>query len=193
MKDGQVLYQGPAIDIESFFAIRGYECPENHNPCDFVMNICQSQNQEDLKEKNLFMEIPDEVSSEKYSVKAYDSNSISFGCEASFTQQFTALMYRGFTDTIRNYSFLLARSIRNIILGLLYGLIFMNIGNQSNDVNDNVNSHVGAISMIMTISVYFIAQTGMMTFQLERPMILREYVTGTCKSNSFFSFPFSCS
>ncbi len=62
---------------------------------------------------------------------------------------------------------------RNVVMGLLYGLIFMNIGHADNGIPDNIQSHVGAISMILMISMYYIAQSGMLTFQT----VPRSFVT----------------
>jgi hypothetical protein len=192
LKDGRVIYQGPTHGIEEYFAIQGFPCPINHNPCDFVMNLCQSYTIEELEEHRLIMPIPDEFTSELHSARHYGLHSMEFTFEASFLRQIQAIMYRGCVDLSRDYSTLVARLGRNVIMGMLYGLIFMNVGQQDNAIPDNLQSHVGAISMICMICMYFIAQSGLLTFQVERPMVLREYVTGTCKLPQllllFFSF-----
>lgn len=185
LKDGQVVYQGPTVGIEEYFASHGFTCPLNHNPCDFIMNLCQSFSFKELEDNHLVMLLPEEYSSDRQSTKTFTIESIQFTFEASFLHQMQAIMYRGWLDLFRDYSTLVARTARNVVMGLLYGLIFMNIGHADNGIPDNIQSHVGAISMILMISMYYIAQSGMLNFQIERPMILREYVTGTCKLNSF--------
>ena len=55
MKAGRILYQGPLNQVVSYFGDCGYECPQNYNPADFVMFLCQTTAELELEEKGLFM------------------------------------------------------------------------------------------------------------------------------------------
>jgi len=186
MKDGRIFYQGLVEDLIEHYAHLGYDCPENYNPSDFVMDLCQSMPIAELEAKQLFMIPPDTVTSEKQSTQNYDSTVMSFTSESSFFKQLYALTGRNFIDVRRDYPALLGRFGVTTILSLLYGLIFMNAGRRDNADTDNFNSHVGALSMVSILSMFGTAQSVLLTFPFERPMILREYVTGTYEMGAYF-------
>lgn len=48
MKQGRIFYQGKVDDIVSYFQQLGRPCPENYNPSDFIMNLCQTETKEEL-------------------------------------------------------------------------------------------------------------------------------------------------
>lgn len=48
MKQGRIFYQGRVDNIVNHFQGLGHLCPENYNPSDFVMNLCQTETKEDV-------------------------------------------------------------------------------------------------------------------------------------------------
>jgi hypothetical protein len=181
MKDGRIFYQGATEAIVDHYAKLGYECPDNYNPSDFVMDLCQSKSVQELEEAHLFSFVPEKYSTEKQSTQHYDAAAMSFTSESSYFKQIYIISKRNFIDLIRDYPALIGRFGVTTILCLLYGLIFMGAGERDNSNGDNFNSHVGAMSMCTILSMFGAAQSVMLGFPFERPMILREYVTGTCK------------
>jgi hypothetical protein len=55
MKDGLIFYQGPVDGITPHFSSFGYDCPMNYNPSDFVMHLSQTESQEIMESKGMFL------------------------------------------------------------------------------------------------------------------------------------------
>lgn len=179
MKDGRIFYQGPVNNIVDYYKQRGLECPSNYNPSDFVMNITQSETAEELANKKLFMEKPEDCCNEVSSKLKIEN--VVFQTESSFAKQFYYLTVREFRNTKRDVAALIGRFGVTILLNLLIGLIFLRAAGQGNTSDDDFNAHVGGITMVIIMSLFGSAQSILLNFPYERPMFLREYSTGTCK------------
>jgi ABC-type multidrug transport system permease subunit len=188
MKDGRMFYQGPASNIIPFYAEKEKICPENYNPSDFVMNLCQSDSLEELEKMGLFMSIPEKfinggvLSSKKYE----ESEKIEFSSESPFLKQVYYITARELINNFRDIPALIGRFGVTIVLNLVTGLIFLNVGAKSYDSSENFNSHIGAISMIVIFALFGSGQSVLLAFPFERPMILREYATGTYSVIAYF-------
>lgn len=206
MKEGRIFYLGPTNEILSYYAVKGYTCPSGYNPSDFIMDLCQSESGKSLEAKGLFLPIPETFLhfSERFNnnnnqgqqLQAQDSikfheDEIVFHFESSFMKQLVLLTYRECINTIRDYHMLIVKFFITCFMNFITGLLFLGIGKTSYDNMTDFNSHFGGIMMLMMFSLMGSAQSVMLGFPFERPMILREYVTGTCKTAaliSFFSF-----
>lgn len=187
MKDGRIFYQGPTTQILPYFAEKGRKCPQNYNPSDFVMDLAQRDTLEDLINMGMLMTIPDKfVGQDVKSSRKYESEMLTFTSESSFFKQLYHITYRELQGTFRDTNSLIGRFAVTIILNLLYGLIFLNVGNKSMGNDEDFNSHVGAISMIVISALFGTAQPVLLAFPFERPMILREYATGTYGITAYF-------
>ena len=205
VKDGRIFYGGANEEMVDYYARLGYECPENYNPADYIMTLCQSMSMEELDAHHLFMSSPDDWLPQlqlQLSIKHFaglssslspslsQNNDFRFRCEASRFQQIYILTKRNFLDLFRDYPALIGRFVVTTILGILCGLIFLQIGDVDNSDLDDFNSHVGALSMINILFMFGTAQSVLLTFPSERAMILREYITGTCKFTYLFDLSF---
>eukprot|EP00981_Chlorochromonas_danica_P001052 scaffold243_cov163-Ochromonas_danica.AAC.5 len=189
LKDGQVFYQGPPGDILPFYAARGHACPDDYNPSDFVMNLCQSESAEILVKQGLFMETPEAFRRDLQPAstrKSVGSTHVDFHAEASLTKQIFAIAYREVVNAYRDTPALLARYGITLLMSFLYGLIFLNTCGKDNADQDNFKTHVGAISMSVIFGLFASGQAVMLAFPFERPMILREYATGTYSIVAYF-------
>jgi hypothetical protein len=184
MAKGRIFYQGSVPNISLFFGDRGNPCPENYNPADFVMNLCQSVEGDDLEK--LFMPVPDDCLSEKSmgggGSHRQEMSEMAFQVQSSFGKQMVNLAYREFVGLVRDTGALQTRFSVTILLNLLYGLIFLGAGGKDNADANNFSAHVGGIMIATIYSMFGSAQPIMLSFPYERPMFLREYSTGTCKS-----------
>lgn len=183
MKDGHIFYQGSATGVSDHFAALGCPCPSNYNPADFVMTLSQSETMAELEKKNLMMPTPDfegkvrNSSIDLTAVVAEDNNIKT----ANFCTQLQWLLQREYLNLTRNKAALGARFGVTIFLNLLFGLIFLGAGGKDNADPDSFSTHFGAMTMITISSMFGSAQPTMLEFPFERPMFMREYVTGTCK------------
>lgn len=205
LKDGIVFHQGYMNQVLSYFSLRGFECPTNFNPSDFVMSLCHTltmeeitsttreksakddntnKNESESKQKLMIMtEMPVNFMSSitTISSKQYDASIIDFHSESSFVKQFLLILQREFHKTIRDYPSLKAKIRITIVLNLLFGIIFYRSGRVDNGRMDLFAEHSGALTLIVLFNLIGAGQGMILTLPYEIPMILREYATGTCK------------
>lgn len=186
MKDGRVFYQGPPGDVLPFYETKGRICPDDYNPSDYVMNLCQAESAEELDKQGLFMPTPDAFRETSPSSRKFGSSAVDFHSESSFVKQVTAIAHREIVNAYRDTPALMARFGITTLLGILYGLIFLGACGKDNGDQDNYNTHVGAISMVVIFGLFASGQAVMLSFPFERPMILREYATGTYSVPAYF-------
>lgn len=186
MKDGRIFYQGAPNDILPFYASKGCVCPDDYNPSDFVMNLCQAEGVDDLQAKGLFIQTPDGFLAHSPSSRKYGSSMVEFTAESSFIKQVMAISYREIVNAYRDTPALMARFGITIVLNLIFGLIFLGACGKDNGDQDNFNTHVGAIAMVIIFGLFGSGQSIMLSFPFERPMILREYATGTYSVVAYF-------
>lgn len=184
LKDGRVFYQGACKEATSYFLSKGYPCPANHNPADFIMMLCQRMTEEEATVKGLFIPVPedhlvdnddDKLSSVRISGEA------DFKVQHSFTRQVMELTIREAVGTVRNYHGLIARFGITIFIYLLFGLIFMNAGKKDNGNASSLTNHFGGMTECLMGSMSASAQPVLLSFPFERPIFMREYATGTCE------------
>jgi ABC-type multidrug transport system ATPase subunit len=190
MKEGRIFYQGPVDNIVSYFSQRGFQCPSNYNPSDFIMFVCQTEKSSDLESKGLFMtnsrqEIHEGVVRNREST-IEEAEELPSNIKAGIGRQIQQLAYRELIGVTRDIPALFGRFGVTILLNLLFGLIFLGAGNRDDSDSDNFNSHFGAIIMVAIASLFGTAQPVMLSFPFERPMFMREYSTGSYGAPAYF-------
>jgi ABC-type multidrug transport system ATPase subunit len=184
MNAGRILYQGPVDKVVKYFGSFGFECPQNYNPSDYIMFINQTESTEKLEGTGIFMDkapedlFPDYETSGKSTTV---SGEVSVEIKSGLWLQLHMLTVRELLNTKRDIAALVGRFGITLLLNLLYGLIFLNVGGRSNGDNTNFQAHFGGLTMAAISSMFGTAQPVMLAFPFERPMFLREYATGTCK------------
>jgi ABC-type multidrug transport system ATPase subunit len=188
LKDGVVVFQGATEDVVPYFANLGRVCPNNYNPSDFVMTLIQQDSLQELKDGGIVMTIPDRYMQEVdlKSSRKLDIESVKFVAQSSWFKQLYYVTEREAWNVARDVPSLIGRFGITIILNLLYGLIFLNAGGKGDSDLDNFNAHVGAVSMIVINALFGSSQSVLLSFPFERPMILREYATGTYHITAYF-------
>jgi hypothetical protein len=191
VKAGRILYQGPVDTMVEFFNRYDFCCPANYNPSDYLMNLCQVEPMERIEASGLMKnnamdaanikQIMDGVSSPTKSDPNEEQQSAVVDATASFTTQLMLLTYREWQSTQRDSAALIGRFGVTILLSLLYGLIFLGVGNKDNSDPTAFSAHFGAVTMVSIASMFGTAQPVMLSFPFERPMFMREYSTGTCE------------
>jgi ABC-type multidrug transport system ATPase subunit len=183
MKDGRVLYQGSVPNIVPSLSSKGYMCPPNYNPADYMMFIIQTVDNSELDSKGMFMEPKEQIASPDSKTS---DNAIDLSVQASWFKQLYYLTHREFVSTGRNIPALAGRFGVTIVLNLIYGLIFLDSGRRDDSIETNFQAHYGALTMIGISSMFGSAQPTLLEFPNERPMFMREYSTGTYSSSAYF-------
>ena len=184
MREGKIFYQGAVNDITNYFNKFDYICPNNYNPSDYVMFLIQTESSETLEKKGVGMAVNNNVSSierkRTSSVIEADKNDLAVipVSSASFLVQLKWLTWRELLNTKRDIASLIGRFGVTIFLAILYGIIFLNAGNQDDSNPSNFQSHFGALTMTVISAMFGSAQPIMLMFPFERPLFMREYSTG---------------
>jgi len=103
-----------------------------------------------------------------------------------FFIQLLWLLQREYLNLTRDTAALGARFGVTIFLNLLFGLIFLGAGGKDSSDPDDFSTHFGALTMITISTMFGSAQPTMLEFPFERPMFMREYVTGTYSAGAYF-------
>lgn len=96
------------------------------------------------------------------------------------------LILRELTNLRRNVPVLRARMGLAAFMGLLGGVIFLNVGEEERDDFLKVQSQFGAIVMVLIMSMVSTAMPTLVAFPQERPVFLREYSTNHYSVVSYF-------
>jgi len=186
LNQGRVMYQGGVEKVPLFFADRGFALPINHNPADWVMAVAQQQSVEDLEKAGFFESctfedhVTDKLSTKEvdvlgFTIKGVDPGKPERGVTI-WTQ--TKLLYaRECRNVYRDKVGMAIRLGITGFLNLIFGVIFLDVGRNSNDVAINVQSKYGAVVMLLISSMFGAAQPALMAIPEERPLFLREYST----------------
>jgi ABC-2 type transporter len=102
------------------------------------------------------------------------------------TTQISLLFKREILNLRRDTTAVGARFGLTIFLGTLIGIIFLDVGRSDPAIQSNVQSHFGAMIMVLLMSMFGTAQPALLAFPEERPVFLREYSTNHYSVLSYF-------
>ncbi|CEG44556.1 atp-binding cassette superfamily [Plasmopara halstedii] len=199
---GQLLYSGPPADSKQHFIDLGFQCPDDDNIADFILDVASDTENLSRIPSHQDNTIPVKIASsvqpqsEPYSPStpvgspAYDApfviddSSESRSLPAAFQAmmlELRVLFTRTTQNILRHRSLLVQHVILSVLLGLIGGLIF-------NNVTDNLagfQNRMGAFFFILTF-FGFASLSSMDLFISERPIFLRE--TGARYYSAFSYF-----
>jgi len=189
------MYQGAVDDIESYFSARGHPLPPRYNPADWIMTVAQSVPVEDLNKCGFFPEdkralsdpgteifVDGKDASGHYSDELHEKNYE----RASILTQVHLLYTREIKNITRDKASIGARFGLTIFLSVLIGIIFLDVGDTDKSESQNLQSHFGALIMVVLMSMFGTAQPALLAFPEERPVFLREYSTNHYSVVAYF-------
>ncbi|GAX27856.1 ATP-binding cassette, subfamily G (WHITE), member 2 [Fistulifera solaris] len=199
MNKGRVFYQGSVADVPAYFAERGRPSPPNFNPADWIMSVAQSVPVDQLDADGFFPKDEREIgeafetedgkdilgmTNTRRGIRADDlrADDRSPGIATQVSMLFT----RELVNIKRDVTPLIARFGLTTFLGILVGIIFLDVGQESRDNFGNVQSQFGAVIMLLLMSMFGTAQPALLSFPEERPVFLREYSTNHYSVFSYF-------
>jgi ABC-type multidrug transport system ATPase subunit/ABC-type transport system involved in multi-copper enzyme maturation permease subunit len=201
LNKGHVLYQGPADEIISHYTEAGFPCPPYTNPADHILDVVTSvagcdeeqiiQNQKTLEEfmtkkrsnkvqapedRDLLLNEDDfkEMDKKKWSPPRVK--------RTPWFQQFCVLSQRAFRDTIRNRTTIIAQVLQNIIVAVLVGTVFYDIGSDQ-------KSMVKRMPVLFFCAInqgVFGALVVINSFPSERKIVLRERAAGSYYVSAYY-------
>jgi ABC-type multidrug transport system ATPase subunit len=196
MNKGRVMYQGPVAGVPQYFADRGHPNPPNYNPADWIMNVAQSVDVEQLDKDGFFPKDDRDMAEPFTEEEGKDELGITItGHPAeehwdtrrvTMLTEVRMLFQRELTNLMRDTVAVGSRFGLTIFLGILIGIIFLNVGETDRSEPSNVNSTFGALIVVLLMSMFGTAQPALLAFPEERPVFLREYSTNHYSVASYF-------
>ena len=168
LNKGRVMYEGEVRDVPAFFADRGQPVPRLYNPSDWIMSVAQRVSEEELDAAGFFPQDSRKMI-EAFHVEDGDKGHDSLGrtrresrilAEAdsrpvSMLTEIGMLFSREIKNLTRDKNAIGARLGLTTFLGLLIGLIFRSVGATDSSVQVNLQSHFGALIMVLMVSLGF--------------------------------------
>jgi len=206
LKNGLVMYSGSVQKVPDHFEVCKHPMPPNYNPADWIMYVAQKFEVDQLQSEGFFQKASFNLAAKleggqggvnALGLTSHSNDGIDLSKNATskkppgfFTQ--TSMLYtREIQNLFRDKQSLGARFGITIFLNILFGVIFKDVGRQSNDVMTNTNGHFGALIMVQLSAMFGTAQPALFAIPHERPIFLREYSTDHYGAVAYFMSRFT--
>ena len=179
MSKGYILYHGSVAGVVPYFASKGYSCPTDYNPADYIMYMLQTIDNDALNK------LADAWRQQSAPARAHiiDRQSKAQPLKlkklrrVSVSTQLEGLISRELKRAIRDPSVLLIRFAIVIFLGLIVGFLFFK-SSDPGPLGVISTSHRGGLTNACIFAMFASGQTTLIALPYDRPVILREYANG---------------
>lgn len=193
---GNVVYHGEASKSIEYFAQMGDPCPTYSNPADHFMKVLQAHTDADMVRVQRYIDAQAKKSSDTSNNSSdshnnhdehkleekHSSSKIEVESRAPFYKQFGELTKRGWITQIRNPLAFQARMGQNIVMSLLVGLVYLQLGHHQVNIGDRI----GALFFVGIGQIMSALNGVLLTFPLERALLVREYSNGMYSVPSYY-------
>lgn len=191
LRNGSVLYQGPAMGALAFFEDAGHKCPELTNPADFLMDVITGDGPSpaaaaaamstcslDSKAAALRQQLARDVSV----VWREARPPVRLREVVPWRRQFAVLLERSFKEKARQRGVLLTQLAQSVTMAVLIGTVFLQIG----DTQTSTTRRQPVLFFCVINQGMFGALQMINSFPSERVLSLRERAAGTYHASAYF-------
>jgi len=176
---GRVMYNGSVADMPVVLMDQGYPVPPRTNPADYAMLVAQTAG-ENMPNYN-----PDAEGENVAVAEVIDEGiPVSGRRTAGIITQAKVLAVREFRNFYRDVGFLVANIVITLFLNLIFGSVFFQAAARD-EPDYSIAGGYGALLLVLISAMFGAAQGPLLTFPLERAVMIREYQTGT-----YSAFPY---
>ena len=191
---GVVIYQGPVADMAASFAKLGHKCPQHYNVSDFALFVLHSIS----KQERDSMAFALRKSESQTSALIAKADKHKMARRAGFYTQLNLLTVREIKDVLRNWrSMLVARFVISIIISLVIGAVYYQIGTAVNVDSDTnaIHAYRGCVLVMCCNAMLANAQATVLALPLQKAIFRREYALNMYSSMAYLlsKFPMELS
>ena len=136
LKAGRVVYYGPAKEAITFYADAGFPVPPFTNPADHFLDVITPSHHDAGKDDDalmgVFQQPIDQEVEDRKRLESYSN--IHIHQRPPWSHQFMVLLRRTWLDSTRSYGVFFTLLIQNIVIAILIGGVFYQIGNGQDSI-----------------------------------------------------------
>jgi len=150
MSEGSCMYAGPAgDDVKHYFANLGYEVPNDFNPADHFLDIISIDQRYDQIDstterhqilRKAWLAHNATIKQSTGSINQLPISPTKAIKKANFAVSFYYLLRRCWIDKIRDPEFLAIKLVVPLFMGLIYGLIYFQLGHGLEDIQNRMGA-----------------------------------------------------